>query len=60
MHPQHFLRVYPKGHPLGNRILFVWQVCSMTDVVASGTSDDLQDAMDQGSSALMDYVEAET
>lgn len=53
----HYLRIFPPGHPFGNPKLWCWEVCSMNDVAVSGTSDDMQDCMDMASSALLGVME---
>jgi len=52
-----YLRLYPPGHVFGNKKLYVWQVCSLNDIEISGTSDDLQDALDVSSAALVKLIE---
>lgn len=47
-----YLRIYPPGHVFGHPKLWVWQVCSLSDVETSGTSDERQDAIDQATTAL--------
>lgn len=53
-----FIRIYPPGHCLGHPSLWLWQVCSMCDIEMSGTSDDMQDAVDMATSAWADVNEA--
>lgn len=53
-----FIRLYPPGHCLGHPTLWLWQVCSMCDIEMSGTSDDMQDAMDTMSTAWASVNEA--
>lgn len=57
MSTPYFLRIYPPSHPLGNRSLWLWQVCSLNDIEMSGTSDDRQDAIDQATTAMDDVTE---
>ena len=54
-----FIRLYPPGHCLGHPTLWLWQVCSMCDIEMSGTSDDMQDAMDTMSTAWASVNEAD-
>lgn len=52
-----YLRLYLPGHAFGHPKLYVWQVCSLNDIEISGTSDDLQDALDVSGAALVKVAE---
>ncbi len=52
----HHLELRPPGHPDGHPSLYCWSINSTGDVLVSGTSDDLADALDQASSALLDTM----
>ncbi len=54
--PAHRLELFPPGHPDGAKTLWLWQVCSTGDVVVSGTSDDIEDAVSTATSALLDVM----
>jgi len=53
-----YIRIYPPGHCFGNAKLWIWQVCSLNDIEMSGSSDDMQEAMDMAMNAWRDVSEA--
>lgn len=54
------LRIFPPTHPNGNALRWLWEIRSAGDTIECGTSDDAQEAVDLGMSALQELTQEET